>query len=182
MGQPEACIPDQLVAGDSASWSRSFSDYRASDGWELHYMLVGPTAAYSFDGTANGEDFDVALAAATTVGWTPGTYKLQEYVTKASERHTLGITVFAIAVNLAATAAGGADTRSHAQKVLDSINAWLETRAPVAGSMTFNGRSISNYPIADLLALRDRFRREVALELAAECGSARRGHPVYASL
>lgn len=176
----ENAVPDRIVAGDSAAWTRSLTDYPASGGWSLKYTLVGPTSVYTIDATADGDDFAVSVAANASAEWVPGSYSLQEYVSNAAgERHTIGITRFAVAANLAATSAGGADTRSHAQKVLDSINAWLESRAPVAGSVQVNGRNISWYPIADLLVLRDRYRREVALEAD---GGLRRGHPVYVSL
>jgi hypothetical protein len=48
--------------------------------------------------------------------------------------------------------------------MLDAINAWMESKAPVAGSMEINGRKIAYFPLPDLLKLRDRYRAEVARE------------------
>lgn len=178
---PTCCSspPSAIVAGDSLSWSRAFDDYKASDGWALAYTLVGPTAVYTVNAASNGDDFAVSIAPDTSKTWAPGAYKLVETLSTAGERVTVGITPFTISPDLAATADGGADTRSHARKVLDAIEAWLESKAPVAGTFQIGERQIQYYPIADLLVLRDRYRREVALENA--CGN-RRGRPVYVSL
>src|SRR6185312_2016653 len=117
---PACRIPTQFTAGDSLNWLRQApSDLQPADGWLLHYVLVGQGGVYSFDGTAQGTAWQVAVAAAT----------------------------------------GPVDTRSHAQKVLDAINAWLESKAPVAGSFEISGRKISYYPLADLLKLQSRYQR-----------------------
>lgn len=160
---PPSIIPAQITAGDTAVWSRSGGNYRASDGWTLSYAFVGIASVYSAHADADGDDYLVTIAATATLGWQPGAYTVQEYVTKGDERHTLSTARLQVLPNLAAATAG-MDTRSHAQKVLDAINAWLETKAPVYGAMEINGRKISYYPVADLLKLRDRFRREVLTE------------------
>jgi hypothetical protein len=160
---PADSIPSGLNAGDTAIWSRSLPDYPASAGWVLAYTLVGLTTAYNFSATADGDNFAINVLASTTAAWVPGTYKVQEYVALAGERQTIGITVLRIAPDLSVMTAGQ-DLRTHARKVLDSIETWLETKAPVAGSMEINGRKIAWYPIADLLKLRDRYRVDVMRE------------------
>lgn len=156
-------VPAELRAGDTARWTRELSDYPASQGWSLGYKLVTSTAVYSFSASANGDAFDITVAAATTAAWTAGLYQMQEYVSKAGERYTLGTTPLRILPDLAALASG-LDVRSHARKVLDAINAWLEAKAPTAASFEIAGRKLQNYSLADLLALRDRYRAEVARE------------------
>lgn len=160
---PPSIIPAQITAGDTAQWSRPGGNYRASDGWTLAYAFVGTGAVYSAEAVADADGYLVTIAATDTASWQPGAYTVQEFVTKGDERHTLSTARIQVLPNLAA-ATTGMDTRSHAQKVLDTINAWLETKAPVYGSMEINGRKISYYPVADLLKLRDRFRREVLTE------------------
>ncbi|MCR6700866.1 MAG: hypothetical protein NVV68_06840 [Dokdonella sp.] len=66
------------------------------------------------------------------------------------------------------------DTRSHARKVLDAINAWLESRSPAAGEMQLGERRIRNHPIPELLAFRDRYAAMVAAEDAGSAGPMRR--------
>ena len=70
--------------------------------------------------------------------------------------------------NLVGASAG--DTRSHAQKMLDAIEAWLESKAPTAASVEIAGRKISNYPLADLLALRSKYKFEVSQETGIATG------------
>lgn len=169
---PACRIPTQFTAGDSLSWLRQApSDLQPADGWLLHYVLVGQGGVYSFDGTAQGTAWQVSVDAATTAAWVPGRYTAQEYVSNGSQRLTLTNYVVVIAPDLAA-ATGPVDTRSHAQKVLDAIDAWLESKAPVAGSFEISGRKISYYPLADLLKLQSRYQQIVADELAANGGTA----------
>ena len=104
-----------------------------------------------------------APRAAITAGWAPGTYKVTEYVTSATERQTLSTQPLRILPNLAAASAG-ADTRTHARKTLDAIEGWLETRAPGYALIWVDGRKLENRSIPDLLVLRDRYRAEVAAE------------------
>lgn len=161
-------IPGRVVAGDSLSWSRSFDDYPASAGWALSYTLVSTTAAYSFNASEDGDGFDVTVAAEVTAQWATDTYRLVETLSNAGtgQRITFGTTALIVAPNLAA-ATDGADVRSHAEKMLANIDAWLESKAPVSGSFVINGRQIQHYPLADLLSMRDRYARIVKREQAA---------------
>lgn len=162
--------PAELRAGDTAKWTRTLADYPASAGWTLSYTAVGSTAAYSFSASASGDDHAITVAAATTAAWTAGTYQLTEYAEKSGERYTLCTTTLRVLTDLAAVGAGGADVRSHARKVLDLIEAWLESKAPVAASYEIAGKKLSQYPLADLLALRDKYRAEVRAEERAAAG------------
>jgi hypothetical protein len=162
--------PAELRAGDTAKWTRSLADYPATAGWTLSYTAVGATAAYSFSAAASGDDHAVTVAAATTATYTPGTYQLTEHASLAGERYTLATTTLRVLPDLAAVGAGGADVRSHARKVLDLIEAWLETKAPVAASYEIAGKKLAQYPLPELLALRDKYRAEVRAEDRAAAG------------
>lgn len=61
------------------------------------------------------------------------------------------------------------DNRSHAKKVLDAIEAVIEGRAS-RDEMKYNinGRYLEKTPLPDLIALRDRYKREYQTELKAE--------------
>lgn len=150
--------PQELRAGDTAQWRRSLPAYPAGDGWLLKYTLMGTAGAYNFDADIDadidGDDYQVTVAASVTKDWAPGRYMLTEYVTKDSDRYTLATTNTKVLPDLA----GGTtptDTRTHARKVLDSIEAWLESAAPIAGAVEIAGRKIQNYPLAELIALRE---------------------------
>jgi hypothetical protein len=112
---------------------------------------------------ADGDANVFTIAATTTSGWAAGRYVLTEFVTNGSERYTLDSCDLQVLPDLA-SATTATDTRTHARKVLDAIEAWLESKAPTAGAFEHAGIKIQNYPIADLLALRDRYRAEVRRE------------------
>ena len=69
---------------------------------------------------------------------------------------------------------------SHAQTVLDAIEAVIENRASLdQQSYTIAGRRLDRMPIADLLMLRDRykaevFKEEVEARIAAGLGGSKR--------
>ena len=155
--------PTEIRAGDTVQWRRTLPDYLAGDGWSLRYALVSASAAYNATAASDGDDHLLTVAATTTAGWAPGRYALTEYVVKGAERFTLATTQLQVLPDLAA-ASSGLDTRTHARKVLDAIEAGLESKAPVAGMLEIAGRRIQHYPLGDLLALRDRYRAEVRRE------------------
>jgi len=163
-------VPGSIRAGDTIRWRRELSDFPASDGWQLSYAFVGRTSAHSATAVADGDAFVVTLTASATAAWTAGAYRVQETVAKGDERFTVATTSLQVLQDLAAVDASGADTRTHARKVLDALEAWLESKAPVAGSIEIAGRKISHYDITDLLTFRDRYRAEVRREEAAAAG------------
>jgi hypothetical protein len=163
-----ADIPAELRAGDTAKWQRSFSDYPASAGWVLAYTIAGTGGVFTASATANGDAFEVTISAATTDAWPAGRYQITEYVSKDGERFTLNTQPLRVLANLVGASPG--DTRSHAQKMLDAIEAWLESKAPTAASVEIAGRKISNYPLADLLALRSKYKFEVSQETGLATG------------
>lgn len=171
-GDTPSSIPQEIRAGDTVRWRRELTDFPPGEDWQLSYTAVSTTEVHTVAAAADGSGHLVSIPAATTKSWTPGTYRVQEYVTKGDERFSLSAVNLRVLPDLAAMEAG-ADLRSHARKVLDAIEAWLESKAPVAGSLEVAGRKISHYPIADLLALRDRYRSEVRSEEAGNGTSGR---------
>ena len=162
-------LPATLIAGDTLQFKRQLPDYLPSDSWQLKYSLVGTAGAYSFDASADGDGWLITVASDATASWAAGRYTLTEYVTKSSTRTTLASRTVVVSQDLAGASAG-LDTRTHARKVLDAIEAWLESRAPTTGEFQVAGRRLQNYPITDLLSLRDKYRAEVAREEAAQSG------------
>lgn len=156
-------IPAQLTAGDTAAWLRTYADYPASAGWVLAYYLVKTDAQIAFQSTASGDDHQILVAAATTADWAAGGYQFQERAEKAGEKFTLATGRIQVLPNLAA-ATSGVDARSHARKVLDVLEAWLESRANWAADFSVAGRSVRHIPVPELLVLRDTYRAEVRRE------------------
>ena len=163
---PPQEIPAEVRAGDTVQWSRSLADYPPADGWTLSYTLVTPTSVHNFAATTPGDQYQALVTAATTAAWPAGNATLVEQVTSGAQRHTLGEYFFRVLPNVAT--GDGADTRTHAQKVLDNINAWLEGKADFAGEVELAGRRIRNYSLEELLMLRDRYAAMVAAEVSGK--------------
>lgn len=165
MADIPALEPTTVNAGDTWRWTRSLSDYPASAGWVLSYTLINAGAKITVNASAFGDDHLVTVSAATTAGYTPGTYDWRARVSKAGEVFTVSegrITV------RNAYAGSTFDARSHARKTLDNIEAVIEGRATSATlEYEIAGRRMKYIPVAELLSLRDKYRAEVAAEEAA---------------
>lgn len=156
--------PATLVAGDTAKWQRTLADYSAADGWVLTYTLANSAQRYTFSATASGADHLVTVAAATTTNWAAGTYAWRAQVAKSGEVFTVGTGT----LQIDAAWSAATDTRTHAATVVDMIEAYLENRSNIAAAQyQIAGRDLRRYPLPELLALRDRYRAELAREQAA---------------
>ena len=160
-------IPLQLRAGDSAAWSFDDSDHAASDGWEHSYALRGP-AALDLSITGSAASFSVTVPPSVSSLWTPGRYTWARVAVRgADERATLEAGVVEILPDLV-TQTAPTDTRSHARRMLEAIEATLEGRATSDSVMlSIKGRTVQKTPVPELLQLRDRYRAEANREDAA---------------
>src|SRR5947209_12607599 len=133
--QTPTCEPDQITAGDTATWLKTLQDFPASEGWTLTYALImraaaGPDAPYTFNAVASGNDYLVNVAAGVTVGWKPADYSVQAYVVGsgafAGQRYRVWEGTITVEPNFVAGGVG--DVRTHERKVLDAIQAVIEKR------------------------------------------------------
>ncbi len=160
-------IAKEITAGDSLNWTETVSAYPASDGWTLKFVLVNGSAKIEFSTSADGDDHAVALPATTTTQWSPGRYRYQAFVEKGEDRYTVGTGTVDVLPDF--TSAATLDGRTHAEKVLESIEAVIEKRATKdQESYTIKGRSLARTPLPDLIALRDKYKADVAAEKRAE--------------
>lgn len=168
--------PEELRAGDTWAWRREdLTDYPAGT-WSLRYRFANAASSFEVTATADGGAFAVAVAPETTATTEPGRYAWRAYVSDGTDRYTVGEGETVVLPDLEAVPAGvGVDTRSHAVRVLEAIEAVLERRATKDQmSMAIQGRQLSRTPIADLLLLRDTYRAEVSRErMAAQSGAGR---------
>lgn len=166
--------PSEIVAGDTLQWRRDdlAADYPASAGWALAYTLIlrsGTATKITINASAALDAHAVSVAASTTQGWAAGEYELQGHVTKAAERFRVYLGTVNVRENLPASSGGARDSRSHAEKVLDAIEAVIERRASKdQEEYSIGGRSLKRTPIGDLIRLRDKYKAEVAREVQAE--------------
>ena len=157
--------PASLNAGDTLRWSRNLADYPASAGWVLSYTLINAVDKISITGSAAGDSHSILVPAATSAGYTPGSYDWRARVTRAGEVYTVGQGRITIQPSFGAATL---DARSPARRTLDAIEATLEGRASSAVlEYEIGNRRMKYIPNTELLQLRDRYRAEVVREDAA---------------
>jgi len=161
-------MPIKVVAGDTWQWRvEDLTDYPASEGWSLKYTFLNSSGKVSIDASADGDNFLVSEAAAGTANHSAGIYSWEASVSKGGDRFRVGTGTIEVLPNF--TAQTSLDTRSHARKVLESIEAVLEKRATKdQEEYSIEGRSLKRTPLTELIKLRDKYRREVSNEEAAE--------------
>lgn len=157
--------PQTLIAGDTWRWARTLAGYPASSGWSLSYVLINAAAKLTITAQPDGDSHAVLVPAATTAGYPAGSYAWRARVSKDGEIYTVGEGRLDIR-----DAFGGStlDARSHARKALDAIEAVLEGRASSSvAEYEIAGRRLKYIPVPELMAMRDKYRAEVAQEDAA---------------
>ena len=77
---------EKLTAGVIWKWSQSLSDYPASD-WNLsYYLLINGATQTSLGLKADGDTFQVNVAAGVTALFSPDVYGIIGIVTKGNEK------------------------------------------------------------------------------------------------
>lgn len=156
--------PQEITAGDTIKWTKSLSDYPASDSWVLSYALVQDGTQIQITSSASGDDHAVVVAASTSANYTAGTYSWQSYVTKGLERYSVDAGIIEILPNFD-DQSSGYDDRSHAKKTLDALESVIEGKASKDQmAYTIGGRSLSKMTPQDLIFWRDHYRAECAKE------------------
>lgn len=161
-------IPDSITAGVAFAACAALSAYPAPD-WSLTLFLRGP-AVIDLDSVDDGTAHDFAALAAVTAAWAPGSYAYTIRATNGGDVIEVESGRVQILPDLAAAGAGF-DSRSHARKSLDAIEAVIEKRATLDQERyRINNRELYRTPIADLLRLRNEYRAEVRREERREKG------------
>lgn len=157
--------PLKIRAGDTIQWSRYFEGYPSSAGYSLSYVFVSRTVQYAFNAAASEssvDGFDVTVPAATTVGWVPGRYRWQSYISDESgNRWTLGEGKVEILPDLQ-TATGGMDDREPDEITLDNIRQMISKKATAdVQRYMISGRELQLYSWDELLKLQAVYERRV---------------------
>lgn len=177
------CIfPDSITAGLTFKRPITLTAYPADDGWVLNAYLRG-TGVIDIPSTASGKQHVFNVPATTTANWVAGNYGYSIRATNAvsGEVYEVESGTLNIAGNI--ETATNSDYRSHAQKVLDAIEATIEGRASLDQERyRINNRELYRTPMADLLKLRAQYRNEVRHEKAKACGKSVFGQTVRVSL
>jgi hypothetical protein len=165
-------IPDQepgsLNVGDTWRWTRTLADYPAG-AWALKYRFKSAAGGFEITATAVGTTHSVTVAASTSAGYTAGDYTWTAWVEGGtSEKYTVDSGVCTLLPDYRAAAAATAlDDRSHAKKMLDAIEAWLESRDMAVAEYQIAGRQMKYIPVADLVKLRNNYQQQVQAEINA---------------
>jgi membrane-bound inhibitor of C-type lysozyme len=159
--------PASIRAGDTWRWTRDLPDYPAGT-WTLKYRFKTNAGATGFEITAgaSGTLHSINVAAATTAAYTAGDYTWTAWVEGgSSEKYTVAEGSTAVQPDYrTASAATLLDDRSHAKKMLDSIEAWLESRDPAVAEYEIAGRRMKYVPITELIRLRNHYQTQVDAE------------------
>lgn len=172
--------PTELRAGLTWQWRREdLTDYPAPT-WVLKYWFKRTGAAgaqFSITAAADGTAHAVDQAATVSQTYVAGSYTWAAIATSGADAVEVAKGRTEILPRYDTTAA--VDDRSHARKVLESIEAVLERRATRdQEEYVIGSRSLKRTPMADLLKLRDSYAQAVAAEDAqANLASGAMNHP-----
>lgn len=174
--------PRVIVAGDTAEWQLQLGLYPPPN-WTLSYSLRGAEDGMyinfsEVNPSPNGQQHLIQVLPAITIGWIPGLYKFQSYVTNSvtTDRITLNWGEITIAPNLSAD--DPADPRTFNRKMRDLLRKALAERA--SGGIehySIATRSFSKMTITQLNALLERYEGYVQQEEQAEMARKGLGNP-----
>ena len=155
-------FPKQITAGLSLKCEVISSEYPAPD-WTLTAHIRG-SKSIDLISLAQGTAHLFAATATETASYDAGDYAVTVRAKKGDDVFEIESGSLIISADLGAVG-DGHDAKSHARKVLTAIEAVIEGRASKdQESYTINGRSLTRTSIADLLTLRDRYKKEAAAE------------------
>ena len=153
--------PTTFRAGDSFAVTASFTSYDPANNWNYKVAFRGPSALdiTAVSDSANGV-FYVTGSAATTAVLSEGLYDIVGYVyNNLGERYTVTNVKMTILPDLAADTS---ERITHAQKVLDVIEAVIEGRiTDDVESFSISGRSVTHIPMKELMEMRVVYKREL---------------------
>ena len=163
--------PIELVVGDYWVWKKDdlATDY-PTDSYSLSYEFHcdsggGGNHQFTINAVEANNTYYIEVPTTTTDNYNPHDYIWGAYITRTSDssRVQVGEGKITILPNLADT---NADLRSHAKKVLDSLEAVIEGRATIdQSSMSIAGRSLSRMSVDELLTFRNRYKSEYLQEV-----------------
>lgn len=162
MGEALVSIPTTLTSGDTWAWTADYGDYPAGT-WTATAYFENSAQSFSVAASASGTTHAFAATATTTAAFVAGRYFVQVRVVNGATKHIAEVGWCEVKADPAASAL--VDHRSWARRTLDAIEAFLEGNATTAQqSIEVAGRSISRYPLPELLQLRAQLRGEVNIE------------------
>ena len=170
--------PISVFAGDFITWQKTLADYPAPT-YSLSYRLLGSGEALTISTTASGTDHLIEYPGASSTdpvvvgsdSWAAGFYTLTPIVTEVATSRRVTLPALPLTVYANPATASAADTRSHARKVLEAVEAVIEGRASTdqkrvrvnSGGLD---QDLERVPVKELLDLRAYYKSLVTKEEA----------------
>lgn len=158
--------PEEVIVGDTWTWSRSFSDYPASQGWVLTYYVKNDTQSFQISCTANGNDHVATMSAANSAALVPGTYRYWARISLSGTSYTVAQGELKLLPNPAAQ--GAYDFRTTATRIVDALEQLALRRAGGRQQVTVDGIAMVFDTQADIIKALGYWRQQVANEQQAD--------------
>lgn len=176
---------ERLILGDTLNFTTTVDGYAASADWVLKYRLIPRLSGSAIDitCTASGDLHLCQVPAATTAGWTAGTYAWASWVEQGTEKYSVATGEIKLLAN-PRTATAPFDLRSDAEIALAQAKAAFAAWTPTTKSYSIGGRSMEFNTAADILPVISYWETEVAKEANAAAVAAGRpnGRRVFVRL
>jgi hypothetical protein len=171
-------IPDSLTAGTTLSFTVALTACPPPE-WSLTLLLRGPEQR-DLSSMPDGTLHAFSATATDTSAWAAGAYWYSLRATDGTEVHEIETGTLTVAPDLAAVSVEY-DGRTHAERVLEAIEAVIEGRASKdQDSYRINNRELRRTPVSQLLKLRDVYRQEVRRARAVKRGRDTLGRQILA--
>jgi len=159
--------PDEIIAGDTIKWEKSLSDYLASAGWSLTYVLLNAAGKITITSSADGSDHLISVDAVTSAAYSAGLYDWTLTVSNGSERYTIGNG--RIEVKPDPTQQTTFDGRSTARKILEGLQSAYESyvntkQQGMVANYNIAGRSMAFRSSAEIVEQIEYWKSEVSKE------------------
>jgi len=124
----EVLLPKVLYAGDKLEFTESDSDYKASAGWTMKYVLIHPTATkITIDSIADGDNHKFTITSVTSAAYTVGEFRFLRYADDGTTEEHLDRGIVEIKPDFVVLA--NYDFRSNARQTLEALEAAILRRA-----------------------------------------------------
>lgn len=164
-------LPAHLNQAASVEFEVETPGFDSADSYTARLSLSSGAVGLELNSTTSaGATHTFTISAAAAAAWTPGRYHYELAAVKSGERWIVARGVIEIRAKLG----GALDARDHLRRTLDAVEAVIERRAskedleitvPAGEAGQIQLKAV---PLADLLKLRDVYRREIRDQEAAE--------------
>ena len=157
-------FPQSFMAGTTFDVVRSYASYPSNDGWSSTVEISNADNKYSITSTGvSTSSYNYVSETGVTATYEIGDYGYSVIVIKSGDAFVAENGDMEITADL--IHGGAADTRTNAEKILDSINTLLEGKfLSDKDSYSIAGRSLKTMSISELMSARQDYQSIVNQE------------------